>query len=180
METIELGGVEIRPSENGLRINGRDVHLEPKVMAVLEMLIEHADTVVSRQDLMDRVWAGRVVGEEVLTRCISALRTALDDDARNPRFIQTVPKKGYRLLQVPAARASADRPRTVFPRWARYAAALLAVAAGIAAATSLGLWLTRSVGPVSEPLTSRPAMDTEALSGDPRMGEEAALLKDFI
>ncbi len=99
---VQLGGVLIRPEENSLQVDGEDIHLEPKVMAVLQMLIAHAGEVVSRQALMETVWAGRVVGEEVLTRCISELRAALGDKASDPQFIQTVPKKGYRLLVSPS------------------------------------------------------------------------------
>lgn len=156
METIELDGVGIRPEENSLCVNGRLIHLEPKVMAVLEVLLEHADTVVSRQTLMDRVWADRVVGEEVLTRCISELRTALGDDARKPRFIQTVPKKGYRLLQTPAL------PRTGnLPAWRRWAVAA-AVVLTLTAASGLGWWLTQPAAPARIavlPFTTGPADD---------------------
>ncbi|MGE0622603.1 MAG: winged helix-turn-helix domain-containing protein [Pseudomonadales bacterium] len=153
METIELDGVEIRPADNSLRIDGREVHLEPKVMAVLEILLEHPDTVVSRQTLMDRVWTDRVVGEEVLTRCISELRTALGDDARNPRFIRTIPKKGYRLLQTPAG-APAGRP---FAVWRTFAAA------GLAAVMLLGLWWVRQNAlPVSTEATLRQTNDIGA------------------
>lgn len=99
---IWLGEVLIRPEENSLQVDGEDIHLEPKVMAVLEALMARPGEVVSRQALMETVWAGRVVGEEVLTRCISELRAALGDKAGDPKFVQTVPKKGYRLLISPS------------------------------------------------------------------------------
>src|SRR5690606_24313758 len=53
---------------------------------------------VERDALLDKVWR-RVTSEEVLTRCISELRRALGDDRGNPRYIQTVPKRGYRLVE---------------------------------------------------------------------------------
>ena len=93
-QEVSLDGVIVRPEQNSLCVAGEDIHVEPKVMAVLQVLMAHAGEVVSRQTLMETVWAGRVVGEEVLTRCISELRSALGDNAGDPRFIQPVPKKG--------------------------------------------------------------------------------------
>ncbi len=77
---------------------GGTVHLEPKVMNVLVCLAELAGEVVTHDQFVARVWRGRIVSDEVLSRCISLLRTRLGDDPREPRFIQTLPKIGYRLL----------------------------------------------------------------------------------
>ena len=74
------------------------VKLEPKVMDLLIYLAERHDQVVSREQILDEVWNGVVVGDDALTAAIIKLRKALDDDSRNPRFIQTIPKKGYRLI----------------------------------------------------------------------------------
>ena len=71
--------------------------LEPRVMAVLVDLAAHAPEVVSRYELIDRVWRGAIVGDEVLSRCIYQARRALGESSRNPHFIETVPKHGYRL-----------------------------------------------------------------------------------
>jgi non-specific serine/threonine protein kinase len=77
---------------------GGTLHLEPKVMNVLVCLAELAGDVVTHDQFIARVWRGRIVSDEVLSRCISLLRTRLGDDPREPRYIQTVPKIGYRLL----------------------------------------------------------------------------------
>lgn len=74
-----------------------ETRLEPRVMDVLVHLAAHSAEVVSRNDLIDTVWGGAVVGEEVLSRCIYQIRRALGESSREPRFIQTVPKRGYRL-----------------------------------------------------------------------------------
>lgn len=126
---VSLGGVLVRPEENSLCVDGEEIHVEPKVMAVLQVLMAHAGEVVGRQTLMETVWAGRVVGEEVLTRCISELRSALGDKAGDPRFIQTVPKKGYRLLTEPAAPETPVYRRRII---AIAAAAVLTVTAFLA------------------------------------------------
>jgi TolB-like protein/DNA-binding winged helix-turn-helix (wHTH) protein len=77
---------------------GGTLHLEPKVMNVLVCLAEQGGEVVTHDQFVARVWRGRIVSDEVLSRCISLLRTRLGDDPREPRFIQTLPKIGYRLL----------------------------------------------------------------------------------
>jgi DNA-binding NarL/FixJ family response regulator/DNA-binding winged helix-turn-helix (wHTH) protein len=118
---FRLGNYRIDPLSG--EVNGPDgvEHVQPKVMDVLLCLIEHRGKLVERDAIIERVW-GRATSEEALTRCISELRSALGDDRGTPRYIQTVPKRGYRLLQpvVPLAfneaSASGDegtRPFTV-------------------------------------------------------------------
>lgn len=72
--------------------------IEPKVMEVLLQLVRHPGRTVARQALLDAVWGDVVVVERVVNRTIWELRRALDDDAREPRYIETIPKRGYRLL----------------------------------------------------------------------------------
>jgi TolB-like protein/DNA-binding winged helix-turn-helix (wHTH) protein len=73
-------------------------HLEPKVMDVLVVLAEHANELVSREELLEAVWSGQVVSEERLTHVIADLRKAFNDDPGQPEYIETVPKRGYRLI----------------------------------------------------------------------------------
>jgi Tol biopolymer transport system component/DNA-binding winged helix-turn-helix (wHTH) protein len=73
-------------------------HIEPKVMEVLQALAERPGDVLSKERLIARVWAGTNVTDDVLTRSISELRRTLGDDAREPHFIETIPKRGYRLV----------------------------------------------------------------------------------
>src|SRR5688572_3291261 len=67
-------------------------------MEVLMLLAEHADRVVSREELLHAVWPGVVVGDEALTQSVIKLRRALGDDSRSPSYIETIPKRGYRLI----------------------------------------------------------------------------------
>lgn len=83
------------------------VHLEPRVMTVLRLLAGHAGDVVSRERLEAEAWPGMVVGYDALATSILKLRKALGDDSRNPRYIETVSKKGYRLI----APVSVEGPR---------------------------------------------------------------------
>ena len=93
-----LGTWVVRPLENRLVGDGAEERLEPKAMDVLVELARHPGEVVTRNHLFDTVWAGTIVTDEVLSRCISLLRQQLGDDAKNPRFIQTIPRRGYRLM----------------------------------------------------------------------------------
>ena len=95
--------------EPGLaRISGPagQVHLEPKVMEVLLALAAQPRQVVGKDELLATVWGGAHVVDEVLTRSVSLLRQALGDDARRPRYVETIPKRGYRLIA--AVRRQAD------------------------------------------------------------------------
>ena len=96
--SFRLGSFRVDPATG--RVEGPDgtSRLEPKVMAVLAHLHERAGEVVSREELIETVWGGRPVVDEVVSRCIAALRRELGESARNPRYIETVPKRGYRLI----------------------------------------------------------------------------------
>ena len=112
-------------------------------MQVLVLLAEHAGQVVSKERLLQTVWADTFVGDEVLSRAISELRRALDDDPKAPRFIQTIPKGGYRLVAAvtqddsgPAAAGLLStrptRPGSWFPTRRHAILALLGVTAAAA------------------------------------------------
>jgi DNA-binding winged helix-turn-helix (wHTH) protein len=78
--------------------NGVAVHVEPKAIEVLLELAEHPGEVVSKTSLLQSVWGGVYICEEVVTNAVSMLRRALRDEARTPCIIQTIPKRGYRLI----------------------------------------------------------------------------------
>lgn len=88
----------IEPRLNTVSRNGTTVHLEPKVMEVLMCLARHAGEAVSKEELLETVWPNTFVTDDVLKRSISELRRIFEDDARESRIIQTIPKRGYRLL----------------------------------------------------------------------------------
>lgn len=106
---FNLEGWLVEPQLNRVSNGEVLVRLEPKAMAVLLCLVEHAGEVVSRRDLVDTVWATEFISDSTLTHTIADLRRALDDDARTPRFIETIPKRGYRLVAA-AKDESRDEP----------------------------------------------------------------------
>ena len=97
-ESFELGEWEVRPRNNEL-VSGRETrHLEPMVMDLLVFMTACAPEVVSKNAIIDTVWEGRFISEGTLTNTIAELRRVLGDDARRPRFIETIPKRGYRVV----------------------------------------------------------------------------------
>lgn len=99
MARYQILGHLVEPSI--LRITGTagdDTRLESKVMQVLVYLVEHAGQVVSRRELEEQIWSGRIVTEDAVTNSILKLRRAFEDNARQPRVIETIPKTGYRLI----------------------------------------------------------------------------------
>ena len=74
------------------------VRLEPKVAQLLQELAGRAGRVVSREELMAAIWPDVIVGDDSLARIVSKLRRALGDDAREPRYVETMSKRGYRLV----------------------------------------------------------------------------------
>lgn len=99
---LRMGSWLVQPSLNTVSRNGTTVVLEPKVMSVLLCLAESPGQPVSKEKLLQTVWPDTFVGEGVLTRSIFELRRVFEDEAKEPRVIQTIAKRGYRLL-VPVA-----------------------------------------------------------------------------
>jgi len=95
---FRIGPFEVEPLSGRISGPGGTQHVQPKVMDVLVFLAARPGELVERDTLLDQVWR-RVTSEEVLTRCISELRRALGDDRGSPAYIQTVPKRGYRLVE---------------------------------------------------------------------------------
>ncbi len=107
---VQVGEWLVEAEVNQLTGPERAVHLEPRTTALLLELAAHAGRVRTRDELLEAVWGDAFVGEAALTHCIWELRKAFGDDARNPTFIQTVPRRGYRLV------AAVSKPPTVAVR----------------------------------------------------------------
>ena len=109
-KSLKVGNWVVDPSLNSMSSEGRTIRLEPKIMEVLLCLAQHPGETLSKEQLFQAVWPNIVVTEDVLRRCIGELRRAFDDDARNPAIIETVSKRGYRLLAPVSALAAAPAP----------------------------------------------------------------------
>jgi Tol biopolymer transport system component/DNA-binding winged helix-turn-helix (wHTH) protein len=164
-----LGDFRVEPSLNQLSRGSTSSRVTPKAMEVLVVLAASEGDAVTREELLDSVWSDVTVNEEVLTRAVADLRKVLDDDARRPRYIETIPKRGYRLVapvtfvdREPAPRS--PRRSMFWPAIASALAALGLVALGLRDPVSSPL-LLQSLE--AEPLTSLPGREVlPALSPD--------------
>ena len=168
---FQLGAWLVQPSLNTVCRNGTTVQLEPKVMAVLVCLAEGQGEPVSKERLLQSVWPDTFVGEGVLTRSVFELRRVFEDEAREPRVIQTIPKRGYRLVapvQWTAKLESTDTtpthneiqiPKPARSRWTWYALVLFS------ALTAFGVWARTHW--TTPPIRSLAVIPLLNLSGDP-------------
>ena len=113
--TFNVGDWTIEPAANRMFRAGQEIRLEPKVMRVLAYLVEHHGEVVSRHDLEANVWTGMIVTDDAVTNTVLKLRRALGDDARNPRYIETIAKAGYRLVAETGFPETKTEPALVEP-----------------------------------------------------------------
>jgi DNA-binding winged helix-turn-helix (wHTH) protein/type II secretory pathway predicted ATPase ExeA/tetratricopeptide (TPR) repeat protein len=98
MEGYGFGQFRLDPA-NAMLWRGDDrVALAPKPFDILCHLVQHAGELVTKDELLDAVWPAVTVGQSSLTFSINALRAALDDDAKSPRYIETVSRRGYRFI----------------------------------------------------------------------------------
>ena len=149
----------------GLTLTGPmgEISLEPKVMQVLVTLAENAGQTVSRDVLMDKAWAVEFGSDESLTRAISVLRKNVGDNRGRRAVIETIPRKGYKLVgtvsrEGPAAQPGTDKVEaTGFRTLASKPALLVKWVLGLAAAfvvVLIGFFAQQNrTAPASKPIT---------------------------
>jgi Tol biopolymer transport system component/DNA-binding winged helix-turn-helix (wHTH) protein len=194
MHPFRLGDWLVEPELNRITGWGTSHQVEPKIVELLACLASKPGGVLTRNELLDRVWQDVVVNEEVLTRAVSELRRILHDDPQNPRYIETIRKRGYRLVSEVAwveAREAAGsepgsdpqmppiehRPRSRRRRRQWALVGLLVVAAAVVIWQIAGHragWISRGDTEVepyrTTPLTSYPGKEqTPAISPDGSM-----------
>jgi len=96
--SFRLGEWLVEPSLNRLSNGDTTIQIELRVMAVLLCLAQHAGEVVTRRRLVDSVWDDGFVADNTITHAVAELRKAFGDDHRDPRFIETIHRRGYRLI----------------------------------------------------------------------------------
>lgn len=162
MKTRRIGDWLADPEANELRRGAETVRLEPKAMAVLMLLAERPGRLLPREELFARAWPGTVVGDEALTQCIIKLRRALGDNARAAAYIDTVSKRGYRLI-APVGDAEppvADPARRPFARRLLPALGL----AGVAVVVAGSVAYFSAPSPASRPESAVPAESAAGVS----------------
>ena len=156
MERARFGIFEADLKTEELRRQGMKVRLQAQPFGILAMLLERPGEIVSREDLRQRLWPADVFVDfdQGLNKAINKLRDALGDTAENPRFIETVPKKGYRFIAPVSPisdESSADQPTASNPALSvqaeprprkTYRNAVVVCSVALALALSVGLgWL---------------------------------------
>lgn len=103
---LDLAAVE-------LRADGKAVSLEPQVFALLALLVENGERLVSKDEIVEKVWDGRIVSDAAVASRVKSARQALGDDGKSQRFIKTIHGQGYRFVaQARAARRSVAAAKT--------------------------------------------------------------------
>lgn len=157
MHDFRLNDAVVRPRLNEILIDGRNEKLPAKFIDVLMVLAERQGEVFCKDELLKRVWNDPLIGDDSLANAVWMLRKTLGDDAKRPEFIETVPRRGYRLIasvaplpgaaseEVAVERAADPAPpetevaaAVVAPRRSRrYVIAALAL---LAVLLAVGLW----------------------------------------
>jgi DNA-binding winged helix-turn-helix (wHTH) protein/tetratricopeptide (TPR) repeat protein len=94
----EFSGFRLEEAQQRLLFNGEPVVLKPKILDLLRYLIQSRGQLIAKDDLMREVWPDTIVEENNITVSMSILRKTLGEDRQKPRFIQTVPRRGYRFV----------------------------------------------------------------------------------
>src|SRR3984885_8033919 len=97
---LRFGTYQVSLQSGELRRAGLRIRVQQQPMKLLAILLEHPGEVVTREELRSRVWPNESFGDfdQALNIAIGKLRSALEDSAENPRFIETLPKRGYRFI----------------------------------------------------------------------------------
>lgn len=156
------------------------ITLTPRAFDVLVVLLRRPGSVVEKRELFHQVWGDTIVSDNALTKIIKELRHTLVDDANAPRYIETVPKRGYRFIgevaeksdhQIPQIQPAIQLPQKSSPRFVGSRAALVLSAAGLISVLALAGWLLfrqKPVGPPSSPIRSIAVLPFKPLNADSR------------
>jgi TolB-like protein len=94
----QFGPYELDLATFELRAGGKTCNLEPQVFALITLLVENHDRLVSKEEIIDKVWDGRVVSDAAVASRVKSARKALGDDGKSQRFIRTLHSKGFRFV----------------------------------------------------------------------------------
>lgn len=147
-QPFTLGEWRVEPSRDTIARAGQESKLERKAMELLVCLSRRAGEVVTREEIEEQVWPGVIVSPQSLYQAIAQLRRALDDDPKTPRYIETVARRGYRVIApvqwTPAAQGAPEPQRATarssLARSARGARVPLLLAGFAAALVLAGLY----------------------------------------
>src|SRR3984957_9415481 len=189
---VRFGTYEVSLQSGEVRKSGLRIRVQQQPMKLLQILLERPGEVVTREELRNRVWTNESFGDfdQAVNIAIAKLRNALGDSAENPRYIETLPKRGYRFIaevsvveadtrtkrteppsgelsvaepahQLPGAGLTAAPKRQLWP-----ARGVIAALALILILAALAVWLLRSRGPAPTGIRSLVVLPLDNLSGE--------------
>jgi Tol biopolymer transport system component/DNA-binding winged helix-turn-helix (wHTH) protein len=151
-----FGPFRFDPANVTLLRGDAHIRLPPRALGVLEYLVRRPGRLVSKEELLEAIWADAHVTEDSLTQAISQIRQALEDDARDPQYVETVPRLGYRFV----ADVTGASTKSVEPRRPRWRHALPWAVAAVAVISVFAVWApwegaeTEQPTPTTTPITS--------------------------
>ena len=191
---VRFGTYEVSLQSGEVRKAGLRIRVQQQPMKLLGILLEHPGEVVTREELRGRVWPDESFGDfdQALNIAIGKLRTALGDSAENPRFIETLPKRGYRFIADVSVLETDARPKKLESvagdppaiesgqtlqvaglavarkrrLWLTRGAIVTLAIVIIISFSILSVWLFRSRGPAPAGIRSLAVLPLENLSGD--------------
>jgi len=186
-QILRFGDFELDLQSGELRNDGHTTRLPEQLFRLLVLFAKRPGEVVTREELRHTLWAADtfVDFDTGLNSAISKLRDALGDSADEPRFIQTLPRRGYRLV-VPTAQAATletpPEPQRFWDRWWIWAAALaLVILVGVAAERTWRAWSsTKTTAAAPARIQSIAVLPLENLSGDPAQEHFADAMTDVL
>jgi DNA-binding winged helix-turn-helix (wHTH) protein/tetratricopeptide (TPR) repeat protein len=181
---FELGGARVRPSACAVRSADRESRIEPRMMEVLIVLARAAGRTVTRDELIDACWGGRIVSDDAIARIIAKLRGLAREFEPAPYALETLPKVGFRLIAadapvvvLPATGDDGERGSRSQPPWQRWAWRLAAVALLAVAIGALAWWRADEAG---APNWRLEVVRFEARGADPALPKLSTDLDDAL
>ena len=182
---LRFGMYEVSLNSGELRKAGMRIKVQQQPIKVLEMLLEHPGKVVTREELRNRVWPNDSFGDfdQAVNIAIGKLRSALGDSADNPRFIETLPKRGYRFIaevrtvdedppakiaEPPVSDLQQHQPVNLTrpAKWHLRPAYWITIAAVIVLTSVFAFWFNRTHGSPPPQIRSLAVLPLDNLSGD--------------
>ena len=108
VKSYAFGSFRLDLSSGELRREAEEIAIEPRVFALLAYLVENSGRVITREELIEKLWPDTHVTDASLSQAVASLRSALDDNAQTPKYLATLPRRGYKFV----AKVSEDRTPT--------------------------------------------------------------------
>jgi len=144
MNEVEFGPFRFNFHTRQLKKRGQNIPLDPRQLALLVFFIDNPDRIISRDELQSVIWKDIFVSDNAISKSVANLRKLLGDDPKNARFIQTVPKQGYRFISTLQNTQSIEKDSKLTRR-NKLSLFLLTSFAALTSIASLYFWSTQSI-----------------------------------